>query len=48
MLPARSLLDLVEVERVKMDLIAECKKFGDIIKVEIPMPNQASAVARLP
>jgi hypothetical protein len=39
MLSVEDLFDSKEVERVKQDVVSECKAFGDIISVEIPRPN---------
>jgi hypothetical protein len=39
MIHVRDLFDNEEVDRVKQDLIQECKAFGDIISIEIPRPK---------
>ena len=44
MLSPSDLFDKNEVFRVKDDLIAECKKYGEILEMEIPIPARASAL----
>lgn len=44
MISVEDLFDLQEVERVRQDVVQECKVFGDIISVEIPRPNTNKAV----
>lgn len=41
------LFDSKEVEIVKQDLIQECKVFGDIISIEIPLPNMSTSSAEI-
>lgn len=44
MISVEDLFDNQEVERVKQDIVAECKAFGDIISIEIPRPNTNKAI----
>lgn len=44
MISVKDLFDNDEVEKVKHDLMQECKSFGDIIKIEIPRPSLSTAI----
>jgi hypothetical protein len=38
MIHVRDLFDEASREEIKDDLLSECKKFGDVISFEIPVP----------
>ena len=43
MISPSDLFDKNEVFKVKDDLVAECKKYGVIVAMEIPVPRRTNA-----